>query len=85
MLLHKSPLRKTIFCILIAIEIGAALFVFPKRIRPLRMDTVDHSVRFAYRAAFVASAFERFVCDFTPQLAQLSFGQLVVPKGIGII
>jgi hypothetical protein len=49
------------------------------------VDTVDHSVGFAYRAAFIPSALERFVCDFAPDLTQLSSRQFVVPERVSIV
>lgn len=61
-----------------------SVWLYPEWVRLLLADAVDHGVRFAYGAAFVAGALERFVGDLTPEFAQFSFGQVVVPEGIGI-
>jgi hypothetical protein len=43
------------------------------------METIDHGIRFAYRAAFVTGALERFICGLAPDLAQPPFCQPIVP------
>lgn len=46
------------------------------------MDAVDHGIGFAYCSTFVASTIKCLVCDFAPDLAQLSFCEFVVPEGV---
>jgi len=53
---------------------GLVKSVFREWIPLFFPNTADYRVRFAYGAAFVAGALERFVGDLAPEFAQLSFG-----------
>jgi hypothetical protein len=43
-----------------------------KRVRRLFANTVDHRIRFAYRAAFVTGTLERVIRHFAPDFPEPS-------------
>jgi hypothetical protein len=56
-----------------------------KRVRRPFANTVDHRIRFAYRAAFVTGTLERVIRDFAPDFPEPSLRQPIVPERVGIV
>jgi hypothetical protein len=48
-------------------------------------NTVDHRIRFAYRAAFVTGTLERVIRHFAPDFPEPSLRQPVVPERVSIV